>query len=355
MTQIYSIEEFEALRRRQSGIVAVAPEPDEIEMSHLGVVMRINGHTSQDLFVAFASKALGLDEFSCGSMPIIKLLASLSLTDPKSYGRCHSLIPLLNGITNGSTSAAHDFFVSSESLKRAYKRTKSLPANFCLECALAEQRNRGRSYWHRELQIPGAIRCTKHQASLYKCSLDDPWLRSPTEQLSNDCARSQENFGLFAETPTYRTYIGVSHAFLETKKPYNARLVSGVLAARCRVSGVSRSTRTARRKTSEITISTLARDKLPAAWLNHLLPIAALTTPIAQLENTVWSGSCQSTANYALACALLFPTTDAAIEAIEYGVECVGRFKWNNYPVTRHILLRQAMQAKNAESSRVLD
>lgn len=304
----------------RAGPTAVLPSPDEIDESYAGVLMRINGFgTARDLANAIAASSC-LKSSCLGKVTIVELLARISGMSVEEFVCRHTTVPLRRGITPHHVSTNHGSEARRGILSMASRRQNLVGAVMCPGCVRAEQENLGRSYWHRELQIPGTIWCHRHRVPLLACKQEGAYFRSPSEFLSKGTSQQIECDEAFVNSPAYKTYIGLCAALMETTRPYDSKAVGIVLAARCRARKVRRSTKSRGWLNWVPTLSARARGLFPEQWLNSMVPSSKGAGQIAQLERAAWGTSHSHVTTYAIACAILYESADEAMDDIYLGV-----------------------------------
>jgi hypothetical protein len=340
MDHICIEEVVEAAAVQRSGLVVVAPEPDEIDCSHLGAMERINGFTSSDDFELFAREALSTSEFSAAPASRTEMLARLCRMPPKVYGQCHSMGPFSRAISSRPADVQHSSFEEQSVLHTGTASEDIISAKFCVQCAMSEHVTNGRSYWHREFQIPGIVKCPKHHTMLNDMGGMAPFSSAPITYETESRWRSLVAFEAFAELPVYRTYVGVCNALSETKRPYAGQPVSALLIHRCKTKYIRKLTSKDQRKAHYQTISDLAFEQLPLKWIRMLGEWIALGETIVELENAVWGTGRTRTEFYALACALLFSSADEVLDYV-VGVDNCFRQSRNRSPRERRELMQR--------------
>lgn len=327
MDNICIEEVLEVAALRRSGLVVIAPEPDEFDGSHLGAMARINGFAESEDFELFARSALHTAYLSPAPLSHVEMLARICRVPNKVYGECHSMIPFWRAISSGWVDEQHDYCVDriASYIEEAPKYTTN--PKFCLQCASAEQVLKGRSYWHREFQIPGIVKCTKHQAMVFDMRGLGSFCSAPMTCVEDLKWCSLIALEDFCGHPVYQTYAGVCGAFSETRRPYVGRAVSELLAQRCKAQHIRKSTSKDPRKAHYKTISEVAFETVPLKWLRMLDELITPGQKIIELENAAWGTGRTRTDFYALACALLFSSADESLDLIRGVSNCFGQHR----------------------------
>lgn len=294
---------------------AIAPSPDELDVSYAGALMRINGYRTERELLAAIAASQGRRELSLRATPMIELLARTSGMTLKDFVFRHTNLPFQRCISAyGASNYKGGEGRKIPGLRRG--RPNSVGAMFCPGCVRAEQENFGRSYWHREQQVPGFIWCSKHQLPLLACKGDGAYLRSPSEFLSTGAYDPIECNEAFVKSPEYKTYVGVCAALMETSKPYFSRALGALLAEQCLEQKIDRFP--AHR--SWMDISSVARQTFPFDWLKSLIPSSVMPGRIEELEGVAWGSSHSHPIVFAVACALLYVSADEAMDYMFHGI-----------------------------------
>lgn len=302
-------------------LIRPMPLPDELDRGYLGRVGRMNGVRDDKQCVALIAAWVGLDGRSGTEVSRLELLRQVAGITLEAFACRHTTLPFRRGITSYHADLPHGDASSQGILWASGMRTARRGAYFCEACVAADQDFHGVSYWRREHQIPGMLRCDKHNAAL--CYVDDEWAfyEAPAAFIGNCHAISGEWAAETIDNPAVQRYLDICSSLLEQPKPFDVRDVGRILAERARRRGLQTWGAPGKRLASAPLLSDLVVDTFSSSWLTQVLPELA-NKPRGILLNRMdgvlyLSTSASSVVAYALAASVLFESADEALQAFQ--------------------------------------
>ena len=189
-------------------------------------------------------------------------------------------------------------------------------AYFCAECAQEDLGFHGQSYWRREHQIPGLLWCPKHSTPLRYMDDESAFLLPPVALINDAHAVDAEWAKEMAGNETVQRYLQICSTLMERTSPLAVKAVRDVLQSRASNLGFQIYSR-------PVTAPLLSDDVIKRCgrtWLATVLPPLADKPEgvfLSQLDGVLYlNTSASGTSSYALACAVLFDSSDDAVNAL---------------------------------------
>lgn len=338
-------------------LIRPAPFPDEIDRGYLGRVIRFNGAANEKEIDALMRAWGGVSDKSWREVSCLELLSKVAGMSVPEFAGQHTTLPFRRGITSYQPKLRHGCDSNRAMLWTSGMRLARTGAYFCEECAHADQRFHGQSYWRRELQIPGLLWCPKHSTPLMY--LDDPlaFLRSPADSLSL-CNTVPEDWAMdVMANKVIERYLEICFALLERSYPLDVKAVS----TRLRIQASQRGFQTHGGPVKSPLLSDAVIEQCGRPWLATVMPALAdkgQGTVSTKLDGVLYlKTSASSVISYALACAVLFDSADDAINSL---LEACNSPRSDERPlnavIDRDQLLSAYIQARGnyAEAARLL-
>jgi hypothetical protein len=139
--------------------------PDELGIGYLSFLASINVMSERELIDTARQKSTRERRPT-----IAEIVADLAGISDRDFICSHSLKPFFGGFEDDPAG-----YLPYGKNERTRKSTKNIfPQNqkkffFCAKCAAEDLRFRGRSFWRRSHQIPGACWCLEHKTPLMTC------------------------------------------------------------------------------------------------------------------------------------------------------------------------------------------
>ncbi|MCC4118621.1 TniQ family protein [Aromatoleum toluclasticum] len=299
-------------------LVRPEPLPDELDRGYLGRVGRINGIQNERHCVSMITSWAGLAGRSRKKVPCVELLRRISEMTTKAFVCRHTMLPFRRGITSCQPDMPHGDASSRTMLRASGLRLARPGSYFCCECVAADQDFHGISYWRREHQIPGTLRCDKHSTPL--CYVDDErsFYAAPSAFLGNCRSISAERAQRSSENPAVRRYLEICSGLLDRPIPFDVQVVSRALTGRACRSGLQRAS-SPRRTAATPLLSDVVLDAFGTDWIAQVFP-DLVEKPRGEVMNrmdgVLYQGkSAFSVVPYVLAASVLFGSSDDALDS----------------------------------------
>jgi hypothetical protein len=297
-------------------LIRLIPFSDELIHGYRGRLARSNGLTEDKQLDVLMREWAGVPRSDCREVPRAILLAKMAGVPVTEFVSQHSFVPLRRAITWLHPEAKHG---CESTLPLLWSGPMHLPrdgAYFCEHCVAEDIEFHGMSYWRRRHQIPGAFWCLKHRAPLRYVERDSAFRRPPSAFLDMAIRVSHEWVEELMGNPYLQRYADVCSGLIERDRPFDVAVVSHVLKEKARAQGFQASGRPVKRPL----LSDMAIQEIGRKWLATVVPALA-NKPEGEISHQV-DGVCylkkssSSVAAYAVVCALLYPSADAAINAL---------------------------------------
>lgn len=293
--------------------------PDEVDRSYLGAVMRLNGLAEEEGAAALMAEWLGVRRRKPEEAPIAELLSRVADTTPQLFVQQHTTLPFRRGITSRSPLGAHGSLENRTLLSRSGMRTTRSAAYFCIDCVVADQSSRGRSYWRREHQMPGLYWCPKHRIGLHHVEGASGFLRPPSEFLESASAVDNDWAMELQQSEQVRKFLDICSSLMDTKRPFSVQAARDALRLRAKSFGYLNKRSGEAERTAQKLLSDEILESFPRDWLTLEFPSFGRKRPgcvLHSVDGVLWSGKMASSVNaYALATSVLFEIGDQAIDA----------------------------------------
>lgn len=297
-------------------LVRPSPLPEELDLGYLGRLMRTNGYHSKNEFVKAMAMHVGMPSRQQRELPVAQLLAMMADQTAEEFAQKHTTQPFRRAITHYYPELMHG---SLERLSFAFKsgvKTARDGLYFCPECAKEDVDRHGVSYWRRNIQIPGQVWCASHGAPLFYILAKGGSEQTPLSYLDTAERVSLSLGRAAANNAAVGRYLEVAAGLAERPKPLDVRIASAILKSQARSLGF----RTHGGKGSSPLLSDFMVQSFPREWLATICP-DLLNKPVGRHLNKVdgvlhLERGASGAWNYLLAAAVLFPTSEAALNSL---------------------------------------
>lgn len=297
-------------------MIVRAPLPDEPMKAFVGRMKRHNVCTSDaELFSQLASyMSIGVD--NPAKVNPISFLAEVYGVNALFFARQHTMLPFskcVGWFDRGSGEVA-DF--ASDKYLRAVLRSPGSQANLCPDCVKEDLDFRGISYWRRTHQLPGIDWCSKHGVALRRYDGGGPLELSPVSALSSSEKIAAEEQAVARDHPLIARYVRIAEGLLaEVERPYHVADVSILI----RDWAKQQDLRVALNGKRPL-LSDLVAKSYPNSWLALHFPGSQKKEAgsFASWIDGVWFGRKipSTTSSYVLALALMYESSDEALNAL---------------------------------------
>lgn len=247
---------------------SVAPMPEELAIAHrerIALFYGVDGNT--DLGRRLLKKVGSEGEGAAGLSPLNRLANVLggSMAD---YARQHSMLGVLRVAARPADRALHGAIEGTYFSNHFGMRTPKTYGYLCTKC-IEEDLNHWKFSWYRRAhQLQGVDWCSSHRVPLFRISSPHPWSRLPHHWVETDelVPVRVENPELPSDSFESRL-MEISCALLQRPRPFDAGLLTNLLATRAREMGLLSIA-------SKInpTLSSLVRRIAPAQWIERYWP-----------------------------------------------------------------------------------
>lgn len=296
--------------------------PGEIDRSYLGAIMRANGEGKKnDIEEKMASHTRQKGK-SRREVPCIKLLADLAQAPVTSFVRHHTTLPLRRGITSYYPENAHGVEKEKQSMLWTTAMRVARPGAYCCHaCIEHDLAKHGRSYWHREHQIPGLLWCPTHGTPLHYMEHERSFLRAP-DQLLDECRLVTEPWlKNTIDNRFIKNFLAISFELLNRERPFGVKHISGILKKEALLRGLHSHCG----KIKAPLLSDAIIDNFGREWLATVMPTLAYKQQgklLSQMDGVLYlTTSASSTTAYILALSYLFETPEDALIALTHSDE----------------------------------
>lgn len=203
--------------------------PNEVDRGYLGTVMRQNGAVKESEIIGKMALYVGLGDKTRRQAPVIELLSKIAQTDTQTFVRQHSTLPYRRGITSYFADLRHGSEDNRNILRDSGMRVARPGACCCLECMKNDKKKHGRTFWHRELQLPGQIWCPEHKLPLHYLESEYAFLMAPDQVIDESYTVPESWLMNTIENSHINSFLTISSALLESEKPFSVKHVSAIL------------------------------------------------------------------------------------------------------------------------------
>lgn len=290
--------------------------PNEIDRSYLGAVMRQNGDNKESAIIAKIALHVGLGDKTRRQVPAIELLGKIAQTDTQTFVRQHSTLPYRRGITSYFAGLRHGSEDNRNILRDSGMRVARPGAYCCHACIEHDLATHGRSYWHREHQIPGLLWCPTHGTPLHYMEHERSFLRAP-DQLLDECRLVTEPWlKNTIDNRFIKNFLAISFKLLNRERPFDVKHISGILKKEALLRGLhSHCGKVKAPLLSDAIIENFGRE-----WLATVMPTLAYKQQgklLSQMDGVLYlTTSASSSTAYILALSYLFETPEVALIAL---------------------------------------
>lgn len=296
-------------------LTRLQPMPDEIATSYLGRLMRMNALKGERNALQFMSRSLELPQANQKMRPTVQILSAMARMNVDQFVRQHTLIPLRRGITSYLEDIEHGGAGCEGIVRHTGVRNLREGLYLCPACVRSDVMSVGHSYWRRAHQIPGVAWCAKHDEPLVHVATGS-FLMAPSNAIADGIAADSQWCATLRRNAHVRTYLSVVDGLMETSRPYPVSKVQKLLAERARALGLQTYS-PSRGEAIRPLLSDLILKYMPGDWLATVLPGLATKRPgqyLPQVDGMLYLKRSSAAATvYALACAVLFDSADAAL------------------------------------------
>jgi hypothetical protein len=278
-------------------------------------VIRWNGVTNKADILKIISTWAGEVGKSRREVSLIELLSKIAGVETAQFVHQHSTLPLRRSMTSYQTMKNHNGEDKSSHLWSSGMRRMRPGAYFCAACVAEDQRFHGYSYWRRYHQILGMYWCSKHLTALNHVDDESAFFHPPSTYADSRNSVSKAWVYEAQSNKTIRRYLDICSGLMELQSPLDSRSVSLMLRGKASEQGYQIDGRNIKNPLlSDKLINCFGRD-----WLDGVNPILAkkpIGAFLRPIDCTLFIAGQTNVTNYILACAVLFETTDDALNGL---------------------------------------
>lgn len=297
-------------------LIRPLPYPDELDVGYAGYVMRLNGMTSMKDLDCLMREWAGCPDKSWREVSRLELISKVANLSVMDFVLRHTTLPLRRSITSYQADLPHGSDRNKEIWWSTAMREARTGAYFCESCAREDLDFHGRSYWRRSHQVPGVLSCAKHGGPLSYCRDSVSFEQAPSHWIGNcemvDAAWATEVEG----NNTIARYLAICDGLMDCSQPFAVDHVRAVLFHK----GTSLGLQTSGRKIKAPLLSDMVIEQCGRQWLALVLPVLAKKADkvaLINVDGVFYLTTSASTAfAYILACAVLFESAEAALNAL---------------------------------------
>lgn len=292
-------------------------QPDEIDRSYLGAVMRFNGlGNDAEAKARMALWAVG-QKWTPETTPVVELLSRIAGVTPQHFIQHHTTLPFRRAISSTHRHVPHTCIDDRSLLSRSGTRQVRPAAWFCAECVVSDQVNQGRSYWRREHQMPGVYWCSKHRLALRFVEEPAAMCRPPSAFVDRSGSVGDVALQSFRDSEAVARFVDICCGLLDTKSSIDSSVVRQILRVRAASLGYavpswSRPTATAGRS-----LNVEIRQSFPESWLHLEFPFVMAKRQESRsegIDGVFMGGKALAVGTYALVASVLFKSSNEALD-----------------------------------------
>lgn len=297
-------------------LIRPLPYPDELDEGYAGYVMRLNGMRSMKDLDCLMREWAGCPDTSWREVSRLELISKVANLSVMDFVLRHTTLPLRRGITSYQADLPHGSDRNKKIWWSTAMREARTGAYFCERCAREDLDFHGRSYWRRSHQVPGVLSCPKHGGPLSYCRDSIAIQQAPSHWIGN-CEMVDASWTTEVEAnDTIARYLAICDGMMDCKQPFAVDHVRAVLFHK----GISLGLQTSGGRIKAPLLSDMVIEQCGRQWLALVLPVLAEKTDkvaLPKVDGVFYMKTSASTAfAYILACAVLFESAEAALNAL---------------------------------------
>ena len=309
-------------------IVRPAPFPQEVDRGYLGRVMRLNGITSEKEAVALMSIWAGVAGKSKQEVSCLELLSKVAGMELPFFAQQHTTLPLRRAITSYHPELPHGSEKMPSMLWTTGMRLSRDEAYFCPQCVHEDLDFHGQSFWRRRLHIPGLLWCQQHAVPLrYVVEGKSAFLSPPSSYIEQSISVDEDWAEEAIQNKHIRNYVEICSGLMDRDVPLDVIKVAAILKEKASGLGFQTHGGVVKRPLLSDAVVTAFGKK----WLGNVLAeLADKETGLllSQMDGVLYlNRSASSVSAYALACAMLYESADAALNALQAPVTFTKRIR----------------------------
>lgn len=297
-------------------LIRPLPYPDELDKGYAGYVMRLNGMRSMKDLDCLMRVWAGCPDKSWREVSRLELISKVANLSVMDFVLRHTTLPLRRGITSYQAKLPHGSDRNKKIWWSTAMREARTGAYFCERCAREDLDFYGRSYWRRSHQVPGVLSCAKHGGPLSYCRDGIAFQQAPSHWIGS-CELVDAAWATEVEAnDTIARYLAICDGLMDCNQPFAVDHVRAVLFHK----GISLGLQTSGGRVKAPLLSDMVIEQCRRQWLALVLPVLAEKADkvaLSKVDGVFYMKTSASTVfAYILACAVLFESAEAALNAL---------------------------------------
>ena len=333
-------------------LVRPAPFPQEADLGYLGRVMRLNGITSKKAAVTLMSIWAGVAGKTKQEISCLELLSKMAGMELPFFAQQHTTLPLRRAITSYHPELPHGSKKMPSMLWTTGMRLSRDEAYFCPKCVQEDLDFHGQSFWRRRLHIPGLLWCQQHSVPLRYVAKGKLAFLSPPSSFIEQSISVDEDWAEEAiQNRHIRKYVEICTGLMDWDAPLDVIKVAAILKEKASGLGFQTCNGAVNRPLlSDAVVTAFGRR-----WLATVLAKLAdkeAGVLLSQMDGVLYLNTSASSVNaYALACAILYESADAALNALQAPAICAKKIRKSYSKNESEELINTYVQARGNYSA----
>jgi len=297
----------------------IRPQPflDEIDLSYLGRVIRLNDFKNEKEAIAFLYEIFGNKEVARNRVSKADLLAKVASCSLENFTQMHTTRPLRRGIASYCPDEIHGGNDESTLNATAVQNNYEM-AYFCRKCVSDDLKLSGMSYWRRAHQIPGRLWCSMHNSVLSSVSSKIAFLTEPSAYFDANSVISDEKFLELKNNQFVMNFLEISRLLYLRNKPLNLRATTPILGDIAKERGFQAYSG----NTKSDLISDHINSVFPKWWLEMIFPDLVRKPygkQLHKIDGVLYMRTLSSTVTaYLLVISVLFESAEVAMNKLNH-------------------------------------
>lgn len=291
--------------------------PDELDLSYLGRIMRINRFQTVKEAVSAMAGSVGLAHLSRRELSCLELLSLTSGMSLEAFAQKHSTIPLRRAITSAMPNLPHGSPTRRSLLYNFGMVAVRTGAYFCATCAHKDLSKHGCGYWRRSHQVPGQFWCQEHLTPLNYVENNDAFLSCTSSYQEGALAVPRDWAETASNNEFVLRYIDVVLGLIKRELPLDVKTVARALKKQATALGLNTVAAPVKNK---LLLSDRIKDCFPSNWLANVVP-SIVGKEAGKILNRVdgvlyMATSASSVWSYILAATVLYESAEDALKGL---------------------------------------
>ena len=297
-------------------MIVRAPLPDEPLKAFVSRMKRHNVCSSDTELFGRLAACMSIEVGEPSKINPIEFLAEVYGVKPLFLMRQHTMLPFTKFVQWFDRGGGEVADLSNHKYVRSAWRSPQNHAYLCPKCVAEDLDFTGITYWRRVHQLPGVDWCSRHDVALHRCEESDAFERSPMFMLDSSSALDIEQVAKARDHQLIGRYARIAEGLLaEVTQPFHIADVSILIRDWAKEQDLRVSINGKRPLLSD-----RVADFFPETWLASHFPLSVRKEAgvfSSWVDGTWFSRKTPcSTALYVLALALMYESSDDALNAL---------------------------------------